>query len=96
MQIINVNRSQFNIKLNNDMQSSVDFRSPKNLRESLFSNEGEWLDFVLNRLDINSNWPGFISSTDKIILKEDKNMYAQLMTSQPLLGIMNLMNKVEK
>lgn len=96
IQVKKMNKSQYNMKINNDIQSSIDFKSPKNLRESLFSNEGEWLDFVLNRIEPNFNQPGFISSTDKIILREDQNMYTQLKTSKPLIGLMKLINRLEK
>lgn len=96
IQVKKLNQSQMNMKINNDIQSSVDYKSPKCLRESLFSNEGECLDFVLNRIEPNFNQPGFISSTDKIILREDQNMYSQLKASQPLLGLMKLINRLDK
>jgi hypothetical protein len=67
----------------------------KILRESLFSNEGECLEFLIDRLENGSN-QGIMSSNDKIILKEDKIMYSRLKKSKPLLEIFKLMNNVEK
>lgn len=67
----------------------------KILRESLFSNEGECLEFLIDRLENGSN-QGIMSSNDKLVLKEDKSMYSRLKKSKPLLEIFKLMNTVEK
>jgi len=70
-------------------------KSPRLFRESLFSNEGDCLEFLLERLEHRSQI-GLMSSADKNKLREDKNMYAKLTKSKPLLEIFKLMNNVEK
>mmetsp|Transcript_40354 Transcript_40354/g.46309 ORF Transcript_40354/g.46309 Transcript_40354/m.46309 type:complete len:504 (+) Transcript_40354:241-1752(+) len=95
-QILHTNRSHMNFKYQNDVQGSAEFKSPKNRRDSLFSNEGECLEFILDRLEAGSNYQGIMSSTDKLILREDRSMYIQLKSSKPLLEIFRLMNTVDK
>lgn len=71
-------------------------KSPKNAKASLFSNEGECLEYLLDRLEVNSNQIGLMSSVDKLMLKEDKSILDQMKRSESLLEIFKLMNHVEK
>lgn len=87
-----MNKSQIVEK--KDAQGPSKFKSHF-LRESLFSNEGECLEYLLERLENGSN-QGLMSSTDKLMLRGDKNMYSRLTNSKPLLQIFKLMNNVEK
>ena len=53
------------------------------------------MEYLLERLENGSN-QGLMSSTDKLLLRGDKNMYSRLTNSKPLLQIFKLMNNVEK
>lgn len=68
----------------------------QNARDSLFTNEGECLEFILDRLEGKSNYNNIISSTDKLAIREDKGLYSQLVKTKSLLEIFKLMNQVEK
>lgn len=70
-------------------------KNTKNLGESLFGNEGECLEYLIDRLEGGSS-KGLISPDDKILLREDKSMYLRLKKSKPLLDIFKLMNNVER
>lgn len=94
--LLSMNKSQLLLKPGFDHSSPKAHISPRMFKESLFSNEGECLEFLLERLEGGNNYKGLMSSTDKLALREDKSMYAKLTTSKPLLEIFRLMNNVEK
>ena len=86
--LLNTNRSQSSYK------HGLEGTSPK--KSNLFSNEGECLEYLLDRLEVNSSHLGLMSSIDKLMLKEDKGLYSKLKDSQSLLQIFKLKNHVEK
>lgn len=93
--VLSINKSQVFIKSGFSYNSPKVGDSPKNVKESLFSNEGECLEFILDRLEVGSSYNG-LTKSDKNLLREDKSMYSKLKKSKPLLEIFKLMNNVEK
>jgi hypothetical protein len=94
--ILNTNKSQLYFKSRHGFESPNIQGSPKNVKASLFSNEGECLEYLLDRLEVNSNQVGLMSSIDKLMLREDKSILDQMKQSKSLLDIFTLMNHVEK
>ena len=71
-------------KLGSGNHSPTGLRSPIPLRESLFSNENECLEFLLERMEGKSNYDAIFSAHDKMAIKEDRNVYSKIAQTKSL------------
>jgi hypothetical protein len=94
--LVNMNKSYTRQERLANLRSKSGKMSPNIFRNNLFSNEGECLEYLLDRFEDTKVGEGLMSSTDKMILREDHQMLSDLTHSDPLSQIYELMNNVER
>ena len=69
-------------------QSPNEFTRPKqDIRDSLFTNKFECLEYIRDRLERKSNYDAILSADERLAIKEDESIYFKLIQSKSLFEI---------